>query len=400
MKNFFLAVILSLTVILSLSCGTNQNVSADSEIDTSADMSDTLDTQETPETKEIEIDYKEDLRQSVIDYMVKMSLIEWKPAKEIDLTGIDSTLKYSERNTYVGMPYVNVIDSNYEEFETHLENGVYTGSVERETCIGVDCTSSIIAAYEKITGTDISAYYTGNMLPHLKKGIVAVGLYEYSLSSGDVQDTPAILAKNDPEVIYEAYALLQKADTLLRRMDGNGHTRMVYGEVNVARNQAGKIIPDRSYITYIDQNLKMKNTGSGKYTTWSTDVKWTFKQMYEENYIPVTCEELHIDYFKIKDILSAYGANTSDDFPGKFKGQIVSTYPMNTIKLSILDEGGETVYTQNGMMQSTRNFFDISVFDYSKMSSSLQKGKTYTLIINVKNTNRGEDVVRFDFTAD
>ena len=94
------------------------------------------------------VDRKEDKRDEVIAEMVKMATIEWRPKTDIDLTGIHSSLSFSLRSRYVGMPYVNVTDTPYDDFVASLDNGVYAGPTTRETCMGVDCSSSIFLTYE------------------------------------------------------------------------------------------------------------------------------------------------------------------------------------------------------------------------------------------------------------
>ncbi|MBE6564312.1 MAG: hypothetical protein E7655_03420 [Ruminococcaceae bacterium] len=346
------------------------------------------------------VDWKEEQREAVVAEMVNMATLEWRPKTDIDLTGIHSSLSFSPRSRYVGMPYVNKTDTPYDDFVAALENGlVYTGPTSRDTCMGVDCSSSIFLAYEKILGIDVDVVYTQHMIPGSGRGFHPVGLYDGYLESYDYDDTRLIIDRNSEQAIFEAYALLKKGDTLVRRLNVKGHSRMVYGEPVIVRTQGGKIVPEKSYITFIDQNLILKKTDDNRFTTWTIDEKWTFADMAKEGYIPVTVEPFYVDYLSLTHVLTAYGAPDSASFKGEMSGMIVSTDKLNSIKLKIFDAEGKEVASQNGMMQRDRHYFDLSAFDFQKISSSLEKGKTYTLAVSVKTTEESADVVRFDFTA-
>jgi len=51
------------------------------------------------------------------------------------------------------------------------------------------------------------------------------------------------------------------------------------------------------------------------------------------------------------------------------------------------------------MMQRDRHYFDLSAFDFKKAAADLEKGKSYTLAVSVKNSEESKDVVNFNFTA-
>jgi len=345
------------------------------------------------------VDWKNDKREEVIAEMVKMATLEWRPKTDIDLTGIHSSLSFSKRARYVGMPYVNKTDTPYDDFAASLIDGVYGGPTTRDTCMGVDCSSSIFLTYEKILGIDVDVVYTQHMIPGHNRGFYPVGLYNGYLKDYDYDDTRLIIDQSTEEAMCEAYALLKKADTLVRRLNAKGHSRMVYSEPVVVRTQAGKIVPEKSYITFIDQNLNLKKTDDGRFTTWTIDEKWTFADMLKEGYIPVTVEPFFVNYMELTDVLKAYGAPTADSFKGEMTGMIVSTANLSTIKMKIFDAEGKEIASQNGMMQRDRHYFDLSAFDFKKAAADLEKGKSYTLAVSVKNSEESKDVVNFNFTA-
>lgn len=223
------------------------------------------------------------LRKEATDYMWKMSQLKWSPSEDLDLTRINKKLFYKKGETYYGIIYNTTTWANLEQFKEHLdENNVYIGTTDDQKIPGNHCTSSILLSWKHI-GDQTTAGWSKNMLPTCGTGIYAVGDYVFD-KEDDV--TKKITAKNSAEVMYENYAKLQPADAVLTVWEKTGHARMIH-EMNVVRDENGKVDPEKSYISTVEQTWSF-DTEATVNTTWYIHRHYTFATLYEKDYIPIT----------------------------------------------------------------------------------------------------------------
>jgi len=114
------------------------------------------------------------------------------------------------------------------------------------------------------------------------------------------------IRSNGAEAMYECYAYLRPADCVV----SGGHAMMVRS-VNVVRDSAGKIDPDKSYAVVIEQIERWgkKGTVDGKeyYRAGGINHRFTFKNLQSKEYIPFTFAEFldpndpqdkwHLDFY-------------------------------------------------------------------------------------------------------
>lgn len=136
---------------------------------------------------------------------------------------------------------------------------------------------------------------TGNLLPY--HGSILLGdivMDETKTTWTEDYRTTQVCQENGTEVMYEAYAQLQKADGLVYYTTA-GHVIMAYEDAVVVRNADGTVNGNESYLRVIDQAQ-----------TWETDTnasgdsflrkngigtKKTFAELYSGSYIPFTFAE-------------------------------------------------------------------------------------------------------------
>lgn len=358
MKKFLTtALLLILALVVLASC--NSTDTPETPDETKAEATQSTD-DKTPEKEENTFKIPEkDMRDWVVDYMYKMAEVKWTPARDMDLTldakgnMVGKTLTYKKGVVYHGLPYINLsTDTDYEDFigsdamTWNEAKGlyVYDNPINRANndALGNDCSSSILLAYRRFD-TSISAYDTGSCFPlGTKTGIYALG----NMVVGANDKTTDVIVKNtDEQTHYEALALLKKGDTVIWRTDA-GHTRMVL-EVHVERNGQGKVHGSRSYIKTIEQTNSMDSQRKDDVkTNWYVEHTYTFTQLREKNYIPVTCKALSED--RVEPEIKVVGANSKKTIATakSLLGDIQSNYPILSTEAVIRKADGEVKYSE------------------------------------------------------
>lgn len=302
---------------------------------------------------------EQNMRDWVVDYMFKMSEVKWTPAQTMDLTKDDDgdlvgkTLLFEKNTIYHGLPYINLTtDTDYEDFigsdklTWNEAKGCYVydcpANRKNNDALGNDCSSAILLAYRRFD-TAITAYDTGTCFPlGNKTGIYALG--DMVVGAND-KTTDVIVQNTEEQTHYEALALLQKGDTVIWRTTA-GHTRMVV-EVNVVRNATGKINGARSTVKTIEQtNTIDAQRTDGVKTNWYVNHVYTFTQLREKNYIPITCKALSEE--RVEPKFTVEGANTKKTIASakSLLGTIKGNYPILAAEVYIKDESGNTLYTE------------------------------------------------------
>ncbi|MBQ6701563.1 MAG: hypothetical protein IJN17_01240 [Clostridia bacterium] len=299
-------------------------------------------TEKTPENNVIEHKIAvEDLRARIVDYMRSMSAVEWTPNETFSLNGDHNTwgvdLNFKKGQTYYGLPYTRAF-SGLDDFTVHIENGVYKGPCgDYNTMPGNNCSSSCDLAWRRYLVSDTEATYT--YVPGFgNKTISPVGDYTYP--SGN-RDTYKIIEQNDQQKLFESYALVQPADAIVKWSDARsaGHARMVAENAVVVRNAAGKINAGRSYIVVIEQTNKL-TTVDGKQSTWLVDKKYTFTELMNDGYIPVTPKAL-AEETELK--ITYTDPNTADNIVTSLSGTLELSTSVKTVNMTVSDENGNVV---------------------------------------------------------
>ena len=341
-----------------------------------------------------------DPRQLVVEYMRTQAHVEWIAANDIklkdDLGSWNVNLTYERGRTYHGMIYSNVNSSLHKFEEQIAENkGKFrSDATSWENITGVGCCSAILNAIQQVTN-DVYGE-TANFIPNGKNTCRAIKLGDYTVKDGCIQ-TDEIVAENDQQVMYKSYALLDVGDVIVKRVNGAPHIRVVTEKATVVETN-GRINPGRSYVKCIEQtNAFDKTRTDGVLTTWREDKLYTFTDLLDSKYLPVTLgvyetPETELPYLALnEEITPAILAKKT------VVGSVSSNYPLKHVYISL--------YNSNGMVveQEICSGFDdtFSVGLRSKVTNFFNdlKPGNYTFVVEAGIALGSAELCRVDFTV-
>ncbi|MBE6961256.1 MAG: hypothetical protein E7445_02240 [Ruminococcaceae bacterium] len=211
--------------------------------------------------------------------------------------------------------------------------------------IGNDCSGALVCAWNS-TGATVPAKATNLMCAD--NGFLPVG--DYVSDPTKNADTHLVTTQqNGEQVMFRAYAQLQKADGVVRRKGSSGHARMVV-KAHTEYNADGTINGDRSYIIALEQTSTLQrgektvfDTRLQKtvYAIYGVDVKYTYKKLYTDGYLPITCRELidpaPIPAVQVTDSLTAHSADTI------LTGTISANRSIVSVSVTVTDGAGNVI---------------------------------------------------------
>ena len=305
--------------------------------------------------------------------------------------GLDAYYTYGTQNSDGVWELKGVNSSTFsgESWASDFANNGANNGRYNVARMGNNCWDALSWAYESI-GSSVSAEQTDQLTSDF--GMYPIGEYDINHFQNRAQSDGKLRLKayfeesytsyyeNNPEnkqLMYEAYALLQKGDTLVHFNNGNGHALMVYS-VYIVRNSDNTIDPDQSTVTYIEQGStheynqsKFSTTPTssashyvhsslnanclqcaqkagydpetGIWTLNSGKISGTLTELFDEGYyIPMTSEELRNPAAKIS--ASRISDSASDaDVSGVYTGALSSTYRVSKVVLDIYDVAGNKI---------------------------------------------------------
>jgi hypothetical protein len=327
-------------------------------------------------------------RQIVVAYMTEMATVEWVCQTAMDFTQAKpytKTLIYRPGITYIGLPYVSNHDG-VELFRYHLDgNKVYTGPTTYANCLGVSCAPAIKVAYRTVSPT-VAFGGTPNILPHARKGTVAVGDYQWEADTpADATLTKDIVCKSSSNAILEAYAMLQPADTVATRKEAGtsifGHARLVSSRPVVVRGADGKIDPSESHLHVIEQCGSF-NKDADCNTTWRVNKKYTFADLIDKYYVPLTLEEFKTGKFAPAEI-AVTGLTLPEDITStnRLKGIVTSNFVINEVDATIYLADGRAVSQIRSCPQSKQ--YELGKIAFDNDVTRLPSG-TYRFVLTIK----------------
>lgn len=331
---------------------------------------------------------------------------------------------------YSGLPYTHGSgdEISFADFGEKLENGVLRmkdlsaalisggGSKNENNMarIGNDCADAVYAAWT-VASASVTFPNAANMTP--ANGCIPVG--QYKTVPEDAKKYPVtkdLCAENGEEVMFAAYALLQKADGLSVNTKGGAHAMLV-SEVHVVKNGEA-IDPEASYVLVHEQTTKYFEKGETRYdealgqdvyVMGGVDRKYTFQRLFKAGYLPVTCKEF-IDEAplaaeEVSDSETGFEMNKDRMFAGAF----TANYSIMAVTVEIVDKDGQvlqrqTCYGEDG----TRTVFLLARFEeeleQAVLSGSLElyelPAGEYTCRFVVRLSTGAAPVAReFTFTA-
>ena len=417
MKKFIVLLAAVLTVVLLVSCGNdtpdtpdvggNENVAqtegGENETPSGNEPKKLSKEEEEKYFKVVYFDIPEgDFRDIIVDHMRKQSSIKWVCGADFSVSekfenwGI--SLDFKKGQTYYGIPYADTKVS-YFQFENSLVNGTYSSDSNAwKEVYGVQCISSIMNSIQQfdpsVAGTSTQ------MMPSLPSDFEAELCGDYKVTP-KLQRTADIIKENGNDVIFEAYTHLRKGDIICTKdmKKSMSHFRVLVEDVTLYKNASGVIVPSRSYVKTIEQtNAFDSKRNDGVKTTWFVDHIYSFQDLINSNYIPLTLAsysktrgEMEAPYIILdKEIDTAILAK------GAFSSSVKSNFPIRYVRLDILDKDGKIVKTEiKGDMSDTRAVPLRNHF--SKLFDGVEAGD-YTLVCSAGIAIDSVELQRVDFT--
>lgn len=294
----------------------------------------------------------EEKRQLCIDFFRFTKKFAWTPSEDysyvIESSGREVTLK--KNTVYGSLPYVTVASGNvyrildYYDEETGVIDVKKAGS--DPILFGNQCSIGAFWGWSRVCN---KANYTWTQAINKANGFIPVGPYTYDDSVSDFANgvnTLDICIANGEETMFESYAALTPADGLVQ-FKSAGHVIMC-SQVNVVRDEAGKIDPNKSYILYIDQTSGWKDdkqtNGDPYKRQGNVDAKHTFKKLYNSAYLPFTLPELiGEDPVEKSETTFSFAEGNTITIDQLKNSSVSSNYAISDAYVMILDAEGKEV---------------------------------------------------------
>ncbi|MBR4864518.1 MAG: DUF4886 domain-containing protein [Oscillospiraceae bacterium] len=300
------------------------------------------------------------LRQTAVQAMRDMLSIQWSNPTEINYNKqgavSDKDYHYDADTTYCGLPYADgqtnlFVWLEYYDFETGRLRMAGDGQWLNDT-LGNTCAGSLMWAWSTVCDSLTGSFINSNMV--YKYGCIPVGNYTFpnmeAISSYYDISTVDICELNGAETIYACYAQMLPADAVTSSK--KEHAMMVIEEPVVERNADGTINASKSYVYIQDQAAGTSATESKFYEVVGEDgktyyysgrihQKFTFKQLYDMAYIPVTTAEFAGLESYAKTTVS-FSQKSCDDVNTLVAGTVQCNYPMSMVKIKAERADGKT----------------------------------------------------------
>ena len=309
-------------------------------------------------------------RDTVEAHMRSMATLLWCSEEDVTYSynpstkdplaeGAKSVVKIKAGRIYQGLPYTHAgaAPGSFLEYSTGEpdDNGVYTlsslswralnGDWRNTARIGNDCSSAVNQSWAQLGNSLVTNRKTDLMCPD--QGYLRVGEYESNPAKNEI--SIPVCQANGLDVMCEAYSHLQKADGVVKRIDGNGHAMLVVTNT-VVRDDSGKIDSEESFVTIIDQTSDAINKdqhyfnaelGEEVYLFYRTDVKYSYQKLFDYGYLPITCKEL-IDPSPVPEP-AVSDTETDQAVNAMFSGNLTATRFIDSVIVTISDKDGNIV---------------------------------------------------------
>lgn len=278
------------------------------------------------------------MRREIVAHMETQGNFCWIPGKDMGFTSAytGSYKIYEKDAVHYGLPYTQKYGS-VERAQYCMTEDAYVadwlpafsdaaqeaqGSKETpwDVYLGNDCSGAVYWAWQR-TCPSVEFGYTGDMIPTEENqklyGILPVGEYR---AEGVL--TKEIVQANMPERIAQCYAQLHMGDAIIMRDPGYGHTRLVARDPMVVRKEDGSIDLNASYLATHEQGVGKGS--SGRNSTWQLNARYTFRDLLETGYLPITNRDLREGYAPAVQVMAE---GITNPFSGKVRSnyRIIST---------------------------------------------------------------------------
>ncbi len=373
------------------------------------------------------------LEQAAIDHMWDQFNIEWTPQHNIFLTGASSfnlDTMFLAGKTYKGVMYSNT-RATLDEFnsvlttsggkkvmpvditgkETKVVGGKTYYVINWDDIVGNHCSAAMYHAYQQSS----RMYDLSRRNPNMRILGLSGGDYFYEMGAW-VGDTRSVTKVYGEQAMYEVYAQIEKGDFIYKNARGGGHTRLIDMNAYVVRDANGKIDPDKSYITCVEQTDTLESTYSGSDgttdwtsslgydTTWFMDHKYTFRKLFNGN-----CVIYRPTEFITNETEQAYVGLTSTITPAMLtsdngtsgtgiQGIVESNYPLRRVTVKLYNTStGALVTTAEKKGLQTNYSYNLANFKNTLNVYGLPAGN-YKIVVTAEIAKGVVDLATVSFT--
>ena len=322
---------------------------------------------------------EQELRQLAVDAFKANASFAWTPTKEISYTFTllekSSDVVIPTGIAYEGMFYCNnVAKGNVWKALQYYD--VETGVMDIEAMDGTElailssaCAKSVEWALSRVSNSFDLEFMSSY------SGLIQVGPYSFLPSKYSFSDGPGtlnIIADNGEEVMAQSYAAAQLADIVYS--SSSYHVMMLSANPEVVYLSDGRINVDQSYVLVCEQDAvgsktttkdSQQSNGVTLRKLGSVDNKYTFRQLLDKGYVPLTVKE-----FTGEDPIEPGEAwignpnrkieNNSDmNVSTLFGNNICATYAICTMNVQVKNPAGEILLDYNTGLQSVPASTDV-----------------------------------------
>jgi len=212
-------------------------------------------------------------------YMKEMATgCRWCVLRKIRYTKSDGTvIELVPGAWYTGVPYTQGKKKRRYHLERFRQCLLFRKLFWRKELLGNDCSSAASYAWQKVN-PGLPVLSTKKMLKDLcgaQKYFMPVGSYRIA---ADAAGTDVIIRCNEKDDIADAYRAMTIGDGLLQfdSVTKKGHIMILSKE------------PLREALFIIDQKGFGPGSSERDDTSWRIDFPFTFNQLMDEGYVPVT----------------------------------------------------------------------------------------------------------------
>ena len=383
-------------------------------------------------TRAPERPHVQEKREKAVQVMYDMCTIEWHPENIIHTCNCSLNMcngVYNDTYTYYGLPY-NHKNGSLARMQYCLnEDGtvkdfIYEMAEEGtfdtfDLYMGSDCSSHLQQAWLSVSNSvdyRRTRYQTPAVRELRNTGCYAVGDWEWDIGLDPTADAATITKNytvhNGEEVMYESYAQLRLADAVVFYYE-TGHTRMVAQEPVVVRDENGKISGEYSYVLMHEQGVTVLDEVNMTYSTCPTFKKYTFANLFNGYYLPITNEEFMTGEFDEPTCVLEGGIGENNRL-ALTTGVVKANYSLDYVTMTITDKDGNVVFDHWMFPSVTKRLdnnsndyhirrvfkeYDLAGFAIPLMEVAFQKGDTYHAVVT-GNLATGDSytLLDFDFT--
>ncbi len=293
------------------------------------------------------------LRMTAVQATRDLLTIRWFIENDIEYKHSENkrALLYEGKKTYAGLMYTKASSGLFQFLEYYNnETGCleYAGTAdELKLELGSACADSLLWSWSTVCNSITGGFYPVLMVP--ANGYIPVGDYTIPENIGSYHEMPsyAIIENTPKETMLDAYAKTLPADVLVSNK--GDHAMMVVTEPTVVYSDNGSIDPENSYLLIQDQwssGDEVEMDGETVKLTGRLDLKFTFAELYEKKYIPLTAAEFIGEKPYEKAAITVSNPNCSS-LSELTDITVDANYPFAVINILSIDaKGNETILSR------------------------------------------------------